>query len=112
LASPSSAWNRIICRPQKNRFFLRPSPDGIVLQSDDGKQRAHATGGHNTVPTQPVPADTGDSKPAVPAMASSTGASARTVDSAVKQAIDSLLSSPLTHEQRRDMLKKLVESAK
>jgi len=45
-------------------------------------------------------------------MASSTGASARTVDSAVKQAIDSLLSGQLTHEQRRDMLKKLVESGK
>ena len=34
------------------------------------------------------------------------------VDSAVKQAIDSLLSGQLTHEQRRDMLKKLVESGK
>jgi hypothetical protein len=62
--------------------------------------------------SQPVSADTGDSKPAVPAMASSTGASARTVDSAVKQTIDSLLSGQLTHEQRRDMLKKLVESGK
>ena len=61
---------------------------------------------------QPVPVDTGDSKPTVPAMASSTGASARMVDSAVKQAIDSLLSGQLTHEQRRDMLKKLVESGK
>ncbi len=64
------------------------------------------------VSAQPVAVDTGDSKPAVPAMASSTGASARTVDSAVKQTIDSLLSGQLTHEQRRDMLKKLVESGK
>ena len=84
------------------------SSPGPATENNLPAQPAVAT----PAPPQPVPADTGDSKPAVPAMASSTGASARTVDSAVKQAIDSLLSGQLTHEQRRDMLKKLVESGK
>jgi tetratricopeptide (TPR) repeat protein len=62
------------------------------------------------VPSQPVPADTGDSKPAM--VASATEISARTVDTAIKQAIESLLTSQLTHEQRRDILKKLNEAGK
>ena len=62
------------------------------------------------VPGQPVPADTGDSKPAV--IASATETSAKVVDPAIKQAIESLLSTRLTHEQRRDILKKLNESGK
>jgi tetratricopeptide (TPR) repeat protein len=62
------------------------------------------------VPAQPVPADTGDSKPAV--IASATETSAKVVDPAIKQAIESLLSTRLTHEQRRDILKKLNESGK
>ena len=61
-------------------------------------------------PAQPVPADTGDSKPAV--IASATEPSAKAVDPAIKQAIESLLSTRLTHEQRRDILKKLNESGK
>ena len=61
-------------------------------------------------PTQPVPADTGDSQPAV--VASATEASAKAMDPAIKQAIESLLSPQLTHEQRRDILKKLNESGK
>jgi tetratricopeptide (TPR) repeat protein len=60
---------------------------------------------------QSVPADTGDSKPAVTAMASASSAT-RTVDPVIKQAIDSLLSKQLTHEQRRDILKKLNEAGK
>lgn len=60
---------------------------------------------------QPVPADTGDSKPAVTAMASASSA-ARTVDPAISKAIESLLSKQLTHEQRRDILKQLVQSGK
>jgi len=59
---------------------------------------------------QPVPADTDNSQPAV--VASATQASVRTIDPAVSQAIDSLLSKQLTHEQRRDILKKLNESGK
>lgn len=62
------------------------------------------------VPPQPVPADTGESKPVV--IASATEASARVVDTAIKQAIESLLSPQLSHEQRRDILKKLNESGK
>ena len=62
------------------------------------------------VPAQPVSADTGDSRPAVVASTTETGA--RTVDADIKQAIDSLLSKQLTHEQRRDILKKLNESGK
>ena len=62
------------------------------------------------VPAQAVPADTSDSKPAV--IASATETSARTIDPAIKQAIDSLLSKQLTHEQRRDILKQLSESGK
>ena len=62
------------------------------------------------VPPRPVPADTGDSKPAM--VASATGASARMGDAAISQAFDSLFSRQLTHEQRRDILKKLVESGK
>jgi tetratricopeptide (TPR) repeat protein len=61
-------------------------------------------------PAKPVAADAGDSKPAV--IASATEASAKAVDPSIKQAIESLLSSQLSHEQRRDMLKKLVESGK
>jgi tetratricopeptide (TPR) repeat protein len=62
------------------------------------------------MPPQPVPADTGESKPAV--IASAAEAGARTVDTAIKQAIESLLSPQLTHEQRRDILKKLNEAGK
>jgi len=62
------------------------------------------------VPPQPVPVDTGDSKPAV--IASATQASAKAIDPAIKQAIESLLSKQLTHEQRRDILKQLVQSGK
>jgi len=62
------------------------------------------------VPPQPVPADTGDSKPVV--TASATDTSAKEIDPAIKQAIDSLLSTRLTHEQRRDILKKLNEVGK
>ncbi len=61
-------------------------------------------------PAQPVPADAGDSKPVV--MRPLTKTNAKAIDPAVKQAIDSLLSRQLTHEQRRDILKKLVESGK
>ena len=63
------------------------------------------------VPAQAVPADTSDSRPVVTAM-TTTPAAAKAVDPAVKQAIDSLLSKQLTHEQRRDILKKLNESGK
>jgi tetratricopeptide (TPR) repeat protein len=45
-------------------------------------------------------------------MTSATIAAAKAIDPAVKQAIDSLFSKQLTHEQRRDILKKLVESGK
>jgi hypothetical protein len=61
-------------------------------------------------PSQPVPADTGDSKPAL--VASATGASAKAIDPAIKQAIDRLLSPQLSHEQRREVLKQLSESGK
>jgi tetratricopeptide (TPR) repeat protein len=61
-------------------------------------------------PAQSVPADTGNSKPAV--IASATETSVRTVDADIKQAIETLLSTRLTHEQRRDILKKLNESGK
>ena len=63
-----------------------------------------------TPASQPVPANPGDSRPAVTASATET--SARAVDTAVSQAIDSLLSTRLTHEQRRDILKKLNEAGK
>jgi tetratricopeptide (TPR) repeat protein len=61
-------------------------------------------------PAQSVPADTGNSKPAV--IASATETSVRTVDADIKQAIETLISTRLTHEQRRDILKKLNESGK
>ncbi len=44
-------------------------------------------------------------------MASASSA-ARTVDPAISKAIESLLSKQLTHEQRRDILKQLVQSGK
>ena len=59
---------------------------------------------------QSVPADSGDSKPSV--AVSATEASAKTVDPAIKQAIESLLSPQLSHEQRREILKQLIESGK
>jgi hypothetical protein len=62
------------------------------------------------VPSQPVPADTGDSKPAV--IASATETNARTVDANIKQAIEALLSPQLSHEQRRAVLKQLNEAGK
>jgi tetratricopeptide (TPR) repeat protein len=45
-------------------------------------------------------------------IASATEPSAKAVDPAIKQAIESLLSTRLTHEQRRDILKKLNEAGK
>jgi len=60
-------------------------------------------------PAAPAP-DTGDSRPAV--IAAATETSAKAIDPAISRAFDSLFSRQLTHEQRRDILKKLVESGK
>ncbi len=82
----------------------QPAPENNPLAQPAAATPATAT------PAQPVPADTGDSKPAAVASAIATGA--KEIDPAVKQAIDSLLSKQLTHEQRRDILKQLVQSGK
>ena len=105
IALSASRQKTPVVPPAQVRTESSPGP---ATENNPSVQPAVAT----PMPAQPVPADTGDSKPAVPAMASSTGASARTVDSAVKQAIESLLSKQLTHEQRRDILKKLNEAGK
>jgi tetratricopeptide (TPR) repeat protein len=62
------------------------------------------------VPAQAVPADTGDSRPA--AVASATKTSAKEIDPAIKQAIETLLSPQSSYEQKRDILKQLNESGK
>jgi hypothetical protein len=103
IALSASRQKAPVVSPVQARMESAPSP---AMANNPPTQPAVAT----PVPAQPVPADTGDSKPAV--VASATEASARTVDTAVSQAIDSLLAKQLTHEQRKDMLKKLVESGK
>jgi tetratricopeptide (TPR) repeat protein len=82
------------------------SAPGPATENNSPVQTAVAT----PVPAQPVPADTADSKPAV--VASATETSAKALDPDIKQAIESLLSPQLSHEQRRDILKQLVESGK
>jgi tetratricopeptide (TPR) repeat protein len=62
------------------------------------------------VPAQPISADSADSNPVLTTVASAP--TAKAIDPDVKRVIDSLLSAKLTHEQRRDALKKLVESGK
>jgi len=89
--------------PVPARTESSPNP---ATENNPPVQTAIAT----PVPPQPVPADTGDSKPAV--IAPVTETSARVVDTAIKQAIETLLSPQLSHEQRRDILKKLNESGK
>ena len=105
-------WN--VCQPVgKIGGCSDRGSGGIDCSARTGKQSARATGGshtRNSYAAQPVPADTGDSKPAAVASAIATGA--KEIDPAVKQAIDSLLSKQLTHEQRRDILKQLVQSGK
>jgi len=103
IALSASRQKNPVVPPAQARTESAPGP---VTENNPRVQLAVAT----PASPQPVPADTGDSKPAV--MASATQASARTVDTAVSQAIASLLSKQLTHEQRRDILKKLVESGK
>ena len=103
IALSASRQRNLVVPPAPARAESAPGP---ATENNPRVQPAVAT----PASPQPVPADTGDSKPAV--MASATQASARTVDTAVSQAIASLLSKQLTHEQRRDILKKLVESGK
>ena len=103
IALSASRQKAAVVPPAPARTESSPNP---ATENNPPVQPAVAT----PASLQPVPADTGDSKLAV--MASATQASARTVDTAVSQAIASLLSKQLTHEQRRDILKKLVESGK
>ena len=60
--------------------------------------------------SQPVRTNTGAAKPEVVRVAEESGAKA--VDPAIKQAIESLLKAPLSHEQRRDLLKQLNAAGK
>ena len=103
IALSASRLKSPVVPPVPARTESSPSP---ATENNPPLQPAVAT----PVPSQPVPADTGDSKPAV--IASATETSAKAIDPAIKQAIESLLSPQLTHEQRRDILKKLNESGK
>ncbi|MGA2787192.1 MAG: hypothetical protein ABSF60_06660 [Verrucomicrobiota bacterium] len=103
IALSASRQKNPVVSPVQARAESAPSP---ATENNPPGQPAVAT----PAPAQPVAADTGDSKPAV--IASATETSARTIDPAIKQAIDSLLSKQLTHEQRRDILKQLSESGK
>jgi tetratricopeptide (TPR) repeat protein len=103
IALSASRQKNPVVPPAQARTESAPSP---ATANNPPAQPAVAT----PVPAQAVPADTGDSRPA--AVASATGASAKAIDPAIKQAIDSLLSKQLTHEQRRDILKKLNEAGK
>jgi tetratricopeptide (TPR) repeat protein len=60
--------------------------------------------------SQTVTANTGAAKPEVVRMAGESGV--KPVDPAIKQAIESLLTAPLNHEQRRDLLKQLNAAGK
>jgi tetratricopeptide (TPR) repeat protein len=103
IALSASRQKTPVVSPLPARTESAPSP---ATENNPPMQTAVAT----PVPPQPVPADIGDSKPAV--IASATEASAKVIDPAIKQAIESLLSPQLSHEQRRDILKKLNESGK
>ena len=103
IALSASRQKNPVVPPAQVRTESSPGP---ATENNLSVQPAVAT----PAPAQPVPADTGDSKPAVIASAIETNAKA--IDPAIKQAIESLLSPQLTHEQRRDILKKLNESGK
>jgi tetratricopeptide (TPR) repeat protein len=103
IALSASRQKNPVVPPVSARTESATSP---AMENNPPVQPAVAT----PTPTQPVPADTADSKPVVTASATET--SARTVDTAIKQAIETLLSPQSSHEQRRDILKKLNESGK
>jgi tetratricopeptide (TPR) repeat protein len=103
IALSASRQKNPVVPPAQARTESAPSP---ATENNPPMQPVVAT----PVPPQPVPAGTGDSRPA--AVASATETSAKAIDPAIKQAIDSLLSPQLSHEQRRDILKQLNESGK
>ena len=103
IALSASRQKNPVVPPAQARTESAPSP---ATENNPPGQPVVAT----PALSQPVPADTGDSKPAV--IASATGASAKAIDPAIKQAIETLLSPQSSHEQKREVLKQLNESGK
>jgi tetratricopeptide (TPR) repeat protein len=86
---------------------VRESPPSPAVANHPPQQRPQRPVA-SSVPVQSAPAAADESRPAEVASAVEPGA--KPVDPAIKQAIENLLSAPLTHEQRRSLLKQLNQA--